>query len=104
MQADFIVPIITSGYLNSINPLSPHEPSTDDNLDYKYVNFIYNLIINYYIHATGCLNKKVRSVLPYGANVKVLREITMYPDLMPYTYESNFSEHFKVFLNKKLTS
>ncbi|XP_023934777.2 uncharacterized protein LOC112043540 [Bicyclus anynana] len=100
-KADFIVPIITSGYLNSINPLSPHEPSTDDNLDYKYVNFIYNLIINYYIHATGCLNHKVRSVLPYGVNINVLKEITMYPDLLPFTHESNFNDHFKVFLEKK---
>ncbi|XP_045772527.1 uncharacterized protein LOC123872349 [Maniola jurtina] len=102
-KADFIVPIITPGYLNRINPLTPHEPSANDNLDYKYVNFIYNLIINYYIHATGCLNNKVRSVLPYGVNINVLKEITMYPDLLPYTYESNFNEHFKVFLKKKLS-
>ncbi|XP_039753150.1 uncharacterized protein LOC120628665 [Pararge aegeria] len=99
-KADFIVPIITTGYLKSINPLSPHVPSTNDNLDYKYVNFIYNLIINHYIHATGCLNNKVRSVLPFGVNINVLKEINMYPDLLPFTYESNFNEHFKAFLKK----
>ncbi|XP_072949084.1 uncharacterized protein [Epargyreus clarus] len=99
-KADFIVPIITSGYINQIRSHTPQVPSTNDNLDFKYVNFIYNLIVNHYIHATGCLNEKVRSVLPLNANVDVLREITMYPDLLPWTYEGNFDEHFKAFLSK----
>ncbi|XP_045498382.1 uncharacterized protein LOC123696319 [Colias croceus] len=99
-KAQFIVPIITTGYLNRIKSHTPEAPSTNDNLDFKYVNFIYNLIINYYIHATGCLNEKVRSVLPQNANVDVLRDISMYPDLLPWTYETNFDEHFKAFLKK----
>ncbi|XP_045448114.1 uncharacterized protein LOC123656478 [Melitaea cinxia] len=99
-KADFIVPIITSGYLHRIKSHQPQVPSTNDNLDYKYVNYIYNLIINHYIYVTGCLNEKVRSVLPCNANVDVLKEISMYPDLMPWTYESNFEENFKAFLKK----
>ncbi|VVD04692.1 unnamed protein product [Leptidea sinapis] len=97
-KADFVVPIITTGYLEIIKSHAPQVPSSNDNLDYKYVNFIYNLIVNHYIHATGCLNEKVRSVLPQDANVDVLRSISMYPDLMPWTYETNFDEHFKSFL------
>ncbi|XP_047511198.1 uncharacterized protein LOC125053725 [Pieris napi] len=97
-KAHFIVPIITTGYLSRIKSYTPLEPTTDDNLDFKYVNFIYNLIVNYYIHASGCINEKVRSVLPQNVNVDVLRDISMYPDLMPWTYETNFDEHFKAFL------
>ncbi|XP_047533065.1 uncharacterized protein LOC125068101 [Vanessa atalanta] len=99
-KADFIVPIITTGYLNRIKSHSPQVPSTNDNLDYKYVNYIYNLIINHYIYVTGCLNEKVRSVLPCNASVDVLTKISMYPDLMPWTYETNFDDNFKAFLKK----
>ncbi|CAK1556400.1 unnamed protein product [Leptosia nina] len=101
-KANFVVPIITTGYLNRIKSYSPQELTANDNLDFKYVNFIYNLIVNYYIHASGCLNEKVRSVLPQNANVDVLRDISMYPDLLPWTYETNFDEHFKAFLKNLL--
>ncbi|KAL4707806.1 hypothetical protein ACJJTC_001752 [Scirpophaga incertulas] len=98
-KADFIVPIITSGYLNEIRSSSnSHIPNVNDNLDYKYVNFIYTLIVNHYIHATGCLNKKVRTVLPQKVDVDVFKRISMYPDLMPWTYEPKFSEQFQAFL------
>lgn len=98
LQADIIIPIITPGYLDEIKSHNPTVPNTSDNLDHKYVNFIYNLIVNNYIHASGCLNKKVRSVLPQNANVDLFRRITMYPDLMPWTYEVNFDTQFQAFL------
>ncbi|CAH0691741.1 unnamed protein product [Spodoptera exigua] len=97
-KADIIIPIITPGYLEEIKSHNPTVPNTSDNLDHKYVNFIYNLIVNNYIHASGCLNKKVRSVLPQNANVDLFRQITMYPDLMPWTYETNFDAQFQAFL------
>lgn len=100
LQADFVVPIITSGYLNEIRSCNTDGPNTTDNLDYKYVNFIYTLIVNHYIHATGCLNKKVRTVLPQRVDVDVFKHISMYPDLMPFTHESKFNEQFKAFLKK----
>ncbi|XP_060803152.1 uncharacterized protein LOC106129264 [Amyelois transitella] len=100
-KADFIVPIITPGYLQEIRSNNPNTPSTTDNLDFKYVNFIYSLIVNYYIHATGCLNKKVRTVLPQNFDREVLTRISMYPDLMPWTYETKFDEQFKAFLKLK---
>ncbi|XP_068633208.1 uncharacterized protein [Battus philenor] len=103
-KADYIVPVITTGYLNEIKSHTARVPSTNDNLDFKYVNFIYNLIVNHYVHASGCLNQKVRSVLPQNAEVNVLRDITMYPDLMPWTYEANFDENFKAFLNKEYST
>ncbi|XP_050350998.1 uncharacterized protein LOC126773836 [Nymphalis io] len=99
-KADFIVPIITTGYLNKIKSNSPQVPSTNDNLDYKYVNYIYNLITNHYIYVTGCFNDKVRSVLPCNTCVDVLKTVSMYPDLMPWTYETNFDDNFKAFLKK----
>ncbi|CAD0201448.1 unnamed protein product [Chrysodeixis includens] len=99
-SADIIIPIITTGYLDEINSHNPTVPNTSDNLDHKYANFIYNLIVNHYIYATGCLNKKVRSVLPQNANVDLFRRIVLYPDLMPWTYETNFDEQFKAFLKK----
>lgn len=102
LQADFVVPIITSGYLQEIKSHSSSVPNTSDNLDSKYVNFIYNLIINHYIHASGCMNKKVRSVLPKNVNVDVLRSVTLYPDLMPWTFETNFDQQFKAFLKQKV--
>ncbi|XP_041978896.1 uncharacterized protein LOC121732932 [Aricia agestis] len=99
-KADFIVPIITTGYINRINSNTPQTPCTTDNLDYKYVNFIYNLIINHYIYVTGCLNEKARSVLPHNAHANVLSEVASYPALLPWTYETYFDEMFKAFLKK----
>lgn len=100
-QADYIVPIITTGYINEITSNNKNIPNTTENLDHKYVNFIYNLIVNNYIHATGCLNRKVRSVLPQNANVDLFSRMTMYPDLLPWTYETNFDEQFQEFLRKE---
>lgn len=99
-QADFIVPIITPGYLDEITSHNINIPNTAENLDHRYVSFIYNLIVNNYIHATGCLNKKVRSVLPQNGVAEVYKRIVMYPDLMPWTYETNFDEQFQAFLKK----
>ncbi|XP_037868324.1 uncharacterized protein LOC101741884 isoform X2 [Bombyx mori] len=100
-KADYIVPIITTGYINEITSNNKNIPNTTENLDHKYVNFIYNLIVNNYIHATGCLNRKVRSVLPQNANVDLFSRMTMYPDLLPWTYETNFDEQFQEFLRKE---
>ncbi|XP_053609868.1 uncharacterized protein LOC128674906 [Plodia interpunctella] len=100
-KADFIVPIVTPGYLQEIRSNNPAMPNTTDNLDFKYVNFIYSLIVSHYIHATGCLNKKVRTVLPQNVDRQVFGRISMYPDLMPWTYEKKFDEQFKAFLKMK---
>lgn len=100
-QADFIVPILTPGYLDEIKSHKVNLPNTTENLDHKYANFIYNLIVNHYIHATGCLNTKVRSVLPQNSKTDLFMNITMYPDLMPWTYETCFDEQFQAFLKKE---
>lgn len=99
-KADYVVPILTSGYLNSIKRHSPNMPNMSHNLDFKYVQFIYSLIVNNFIHLTGCMNKKVRSVLPQDQDTNVLMEISMYPDLMPWTNEQMFDEMFQEFLKK----
>ncbi|XP_075978030.1 uncharacterized protein LOC142977821 [Anticarsia gemmatalis] len=103
-KADIIIPIITSGYLDEIKSHNPIVSNTSDNMDHKYVNFIYNLIVNQYIYATGCLNKKVRSVMPQNANMDLFSRLHMYPDLMPWTYEVNFDDQFKAFLKKEPSS
>lgn len=97
-KANFVVPIITSGYLNEIKSNRPGALNTTDNLDFKYANFIYKLIVNHYIHASGCLNKKVRTVLPQNVDREVFTNISMYPELMPWTFETKFDEQFKAFL------
>lgn len=104
LQADYVVPIITPGYLEAIKKHTPNLPNMMDNLDYKYVHFIYMLIVNHYIHLTGCLNKKVRSVIPQNLGesmFNIMMEITMYPDLMPWTNEELFDETFQAFLKKE---
>ncbi|KAM3965190.1 uncharacterized protein ACR2FA_000580 [Aphomia sociella] len=97
-KASFVVPIITSGYLEEIKSNNSGTINTTDNLDLKYVNFIYKLIVNHYIHASGCLNKKVRTVLPQNVDNEVFTNISMYPELMPWTFETRFDEQFKAFL------
>lgn len=102
-QADFVVPVLTSGYFNAIKCHNLNLPNMSQNLDYKYVHFIYTLIVNNYIHLTGCLNKKVRSVIPVYVDPNVMANVTLYPDLMPFTNEECFDETFIEFIKKLYT-
>ncbi|XP_063536149.1 uncharacterized protein LOC134745939 [Cydia strobilella] len=96
-KADYVVPILTTGYLSAIRTHNTSAPSTNGNLDHKYVNYVYNLITGQYIYADGCLNKKVRSVLPEGVFVPWML-ISSYPVLKPWTCEADFDKQFKSFL------
>lgn len=36
--------------------------------------------------------------MPQNANLDLFSRLSMYPDLMPWTYEMNFDEQFQIFL------
>ncbi|XP_066992055.2 uncharacterized protein [Anabrus simplex] len=63
-QVNFVMPVITRGYLRSIVNISPQlDSNADDYIDTKWTRYIYTLMNNDYIKR-GCLNTKVRCLVP----------------------------------------
>lgn len=60
-QADYVIPILTNDYLNIINSWRPAMNSAE-NLDNRFVNYIYSLMSAYYLD-NGCLNDKIRCII-----------------------------------------
>lgn len=65
VQVDYIVPVITEKYLNAICGRGTVSESsmlcTDTH--YQYIKYIYDLMATYYIK-NGCINDKIRCVIP----------------------------------------
>ncbi|KAK7866480.1 hypothetical protein R5R35_014346 [Gryllus longicercus] len=62
-QVNYVIPIITEGYLKAIVDLRPPLQFESTYIDCKYTRFIYTLMKKYYVN-NGCLNKKIRCVIP----------------------------------------
>lgn len=63
------MPILTNGYMNIIKEPRQQCPSFIDNVDCVYARFLYTLMSTDYINGSGCLNRKVRAVVPKGSTV-----------------------------------
>lgn len=61
--ADYIMPILSIGYLNLISSNTHTHHSAIENLDNAYAKFIHKSISNSYIR-NGCLNKNIRCLVP----------------------------------------
>ncbi|KAL0269240.1 UNVERIFIED_CONTAM: hypothetical protein PYX00_007043 [Menopon gallinae] len=62
-QVDYICPILTESYLKLINRKENACNLSDVHLDARYAQFIYALMNNYYV-SNGCLNDKIRCIIP----------------------------------------
>jgi hypothetical protein len=62
---DYVVPVITENYLRAIATRDNATESSMLCMDAKYVKYIYSLMSTYYLR-NGCINDKIRCVVPDG--------------------------------------
>lgn len=63
LQVDYVVPIITKGYIQMIGSSSSELNYGQENIDNRYVKYIYALMNTYYLR-NNCRNFKIRSLIP----------------------------------------
>ncbi|XP_046994722.1 uncharacterized protein LOC124606730 [Schistocerca americana] len=64
-QVNYVIPIVTKGYLDALTAESLTEGPLTSCIDARYVKLIYTLMVNQYIKS-GCINLKVRCIIPDG--------------------------------------
>lgn len=60
-QVDYIIPILTREYIEMVNNLAKANEKIHNNLDTKYLKYIYSLLRYEYV-ANKCCNNRVRCV------------------------------------------
>ncbi|KAH0555565.1 hypothetical protein KQX54_020147 [Cotesia glomerata] len=80
-QVNYIIPILTTGYINHINNLTntDDEESLFNNLDHKYVKYLYSLMCFEYCK-NNCHNNRIR--IPHGTRNEMV--ITHMPTAIHY--------------------
>lgn len=73
-QTDYVIPILTVGYLQSIGGRARGVSREGGCLDATYAQFIHTLMNSHYIR-NSCLNKKVRCIIPQDH----LNQVTSHP-------------------------
>ncbi|XP_014248616.1 uncharacterized protein LOC106666163 [Cimex lectularius] len=99
-KMDFIIPIVTEGYLARIGGEPAKNCSTLSSLDPQYIEFIHDLILKYYAN-NKCKNDKIRTIIPENSHKKILQhpEMKKYPMLWSFAYESELEELAKRILH-----
>lgn len=62
LQVDYVIPVLTPDYIKMVTS-ADFKDGTLQNVDNLYVNYIYTLMNTYYLRS-GCMNLKVRSIIP----------------------------------------
>lgn len=76
-QSDFVIPILTTDYLNKITSLSNlRDFSLWENIDNTYVKYIYKMLMTHYMQ-NSCYNTKIRGIIPHERIKDVLNHEAM---------------------------
>ncbi|KAH0555568.1 uncharacterized protein LOC123262466 [Cotesia glomerata] len=100
-QVNYIIPILTTGYINHINNLT----NTDDkeslfnNLDHKYVKYLYSLMRFEYCK-NNCHNDRIRCIVP-NENLLDVIKADLHPCLQAWFKYSDIDPFTKNILLKK---
>lgn len=98
-QVNFIVPILTEGYIQRIN--NPRKMRIEDQsrLDTKYLKYIYSLLRYEYVRQQ-CMNYRVRCIVP-DKEVYTITRANLHPTLQAWFKESNADEFVENILLQK---
>lgn len=87
-QIDYIIPILTRGYIERINNLGKtNEEIHNNNLDEKYLKYIYSLLRYEYLK-NQCCNNRVRCIVP-DKDVYTVIQANLHPTLQAWFRESD---------------
>lgn len=85
-QVDYVIPILTKGYVEKINnPVKSYE-QMHDSLDTKYLKYIYSLLRYEYVR-NQCCNHRVRCIVP-DKDVYAIAQASLHPTLQAWFRES----------------
>ncbi|CAH1398504.1 unnamed protein product [Nezara viridula] len=92
-QMNYIVPILTEGYLLSLKGNNHHEGSSLSSIDSMYVKFIHDLMMKYYVQ-NNCRNDKFRCIIPDDRFLKIVnhKHMELDPVLKVYVKESELEQ------------
>ncbi|XP_078033311.1 uncharacterized protein LOC144468052 [Augochlora pura] len=85
-QVNFIIPILTKGYLERIRNLTKMYGKDQNKLDSKYLKYIYSLMQNEYSN-NECTNFRVRCIVPDN-EVHTILNANLHPILQAWFKES----------------
>ncbi|XP_020281826.1 uncharacterized protein LOC109853795 isoform X1 [Pseudomyrmex gracilis] len=97
-QVDYVIPILTKGYIEKINnPVKWHEIS--NNLDVKYLKYIYSLLRYEYVR-NQCCNNRVRCIVP-DKDIYTVAWASLHPTLQAWFRESDLDSFINNILFRK---
>ncbi|XP_054009935.1 uncharacterized protein LOC128893142 [Hylaeus anthracinus] len=98
-QVNFIVPILTQGYLERIH--NPHQTYSEDQnkLDAKYIKYIYSLLRYEYVRSQ-CINCRVRCIVS-DKEVYAVAKSNLHPTLQAWFRESDIDAFVENILLRK---
>lgn len=86
-QVDYVIPILTRGYIKRINNIAKTYDQIYNNLDEKYLKYIYSLLRYEYVK-NQCCNNRVRCIVPDKDVYTVVRS-NLHPTLQAWFRESD---------------
>lgn len=98
-QVNYIIPILTRGYIETINNLAKASEKIHNNLDTKYLKYIYSLLRYEYV-TNECCNNRVRCIVPDKDVYTVIRA-NLHPILQAWFRESDINDFVKNILLHK---
>ncbi|XP_015124778.1 uncharacterized protein LOC107046634 [Diachasma alloeum] len=100
-QVNYIIPILTKGYIERINNLrNCYYRSEENSLDSKYLNYVYSLLRFEYLK-NNCCNHRVRCLVP-DIDVTTVIKSDLHPALQAWFRKSDINEFATNILSKKL--
>lgn len=99
-QVDYVIPILTRGYIERLNnPMKIYE-QMHNNLDTKYLKYIYSLLRYEYIR-NQCCNNRVRCIVP-DKDVYTIVRASLHPTLQAWFRESDIDDFVNNILFHKI--
>ncbi|XP_071560263.1 uncharacterized protein [Temnothorax nylanderi] len=99
-QVDYVIPILTRGYIERINnPVKMHE-QMHNKLDTKYLKYIYSLLRYEYVR-NQCCNNRVRCIVP-DKDVYTIVQASLHPTLQAWFRESDIDDFVNNILFHKI--
>ncbi|KAF6199102.1 hypothetical protein GE061_007127 [Apolygus lucorum] len=91
-KMNYVIPILTEGYMDAISCKAPPEEGMMGSLDAKYAFFIKDLANKYY-HSNWCRNDKIRCVVPKnGLSILQHKHRKLDPIMKAYVYDTDIEE------------
>ncbi|XP_014477876.1 PREDICTED: uncharacterized protein LOC106746147 [Dinoponera quadriceps] len=89
-QVDYIIPILTKGYIEMVNNPAKASEKIHNHLDTKYLKYIYSLLRYEYV-ANECCNNRVRCIVP-DKDVYIVVRASLHPTLQAWFRESDIDD------------